>query len=168
MRPIHSPIVRRCGVRIVILAVFLVMACDGGDDADLTIGYSANGAYAHASLFRATIHQRGMPRVIDGPSMQKYVDEPGAIIAGRSHIPLRAGDEVTVEISLDTPSGPSVGRVAWTPQKDWDYGVSVVVDTLRPEGICFNVVQAIALPATSATADTLFIAQLGLPKNAIC
>jgi hypothetical protein len=151
------------------VASIAIAACDGGHDPTLSIGFSAIGSYADASRFRATVYQLGFPRVIDGPSMLKYVDEPDAIIASRSHIRLRSGSEVTVDVALQTSAGPATARLAWTPQRDWDYGVEALVDTHRPQGFCVNIVQAIPLPpASGVPADTLFIVQSGLPTGAVC
>jgi hypothetical protein len=133
------------------------------------LGFDAHGEYADPSLFRATITQRGMTRVFDGSSMRVRNNPSGYVSAGRDDIPLRAGAEVIVGISLQTPSGPVSSQVVWTPQDDWLYGVAAIVSTNRPVGFCFNVVHATALPgAVGAPADTLFIVHSGLPKDAIC
>ena len=169
MRAFRRARLGQYGRCVLIVASIAIAACDGGHDPTLAIGFSAEGPYADASRFRATVYQLGLPYIVDGPSMLKYVDEPDAIIANRSHILLRSGSEVTVDITLETSAGPATARVAWTPQRDWDYGVDAVVDTHRPQGFCFNIVQAIPLPAASGQpVDTLFIAQSGLPKGAVC
>lgn len=165
MKPSAKPYVLAIGFTLLAASV---TACNGGHDPGLTIGFSAEGQYANASRFRATVHQGGAVRVIDGASMFKYVEEPDAIIASRSHIGLRPNSEVSVDITLETTAAPATARVTWTPQRDWEYGVDAVVDAHRPQGFCFHIVQAIPLPSESGATDTLFIAQSGLPKGAVC
>jgi hypothetical protein len=70
---------------------------------------------------------------------------------------------------VETSSGTVRGRVEWTPQEDWEYGVTAFVDSMPPLGFCFRVVQAVPLPVVSgATADTLYMIHAGVPTGAIC
>jgi hypothetical protein len=72
-------------------------------------------------------------------------------------------------VIVGTSNGSVTGRVAWTPQEDWQYGVTAVVDTIRPQGFCFHITQVTPLPASpGATADTLFMIHGGVPKGAVC
>ena len=69
---------------------------------------------------------------------------------------------------VETSGGTVAGRVEWTPQEDWEYGVTAFVDSMRPLGFCFRVAQAVPLPvASGATPDTLYMLHSGVGKGAI-
>ena len=144
-------------------------ACGTGPYARLQLGYSAPGQYASTSLYRADVAQSGYSQVVHGSSMQSQALPSGYLSATSRAIRLRAGDAATVNVHLALPTGEVTEAVTWTPQEDWQYGVTAVVATHRPQGFCLSIVHARPLPATlNSTADTLFILQGGLPKGAVC
>ena len=101
--------------------------------------------------------------------MQSQALPSGYLSATSGDIRLRAGDPVRVNVHLELATGDVTEAVTWTPQEDWEYGVSAVVATHRPAGFCSSTVHARPLPATlTSTADTLFVLQSGLPKGAVC
>jgi hypothetical protein len=137
--------------------------------AALQLGYSASGQYASASLYRADITQGGLSQTVHGLSMQSEALPSGYLSATSDDIRLRAGEAATVKVHLELATAEVTEIVSWTPQEDWQYGVTSVVATHRPQGFCFSIVHATPLPATAnSTADTLFILQGGLPKGAVC
>ena len=101
--------------------------------------------------------------------MQSQALPSGYLSATSDDIRLLAGEAATVNVHLDLATGEVTEAVTWTPQEDWQYGVTSVVAMHRPQGLCFSIVHATPLPATpNITADTLFILQGGLPKGAVC
>ena len=101
--------------------------------------------------------------------MQSEALPSGYLSATSGDIHLRAGEAATVNVHLELATGEVTEAVTWTPQEDWQYGVTAVVSTRRPQGFCVSIVQAKPLPATpNSTADTLFVLQGGAPKGAVC
>ena len=150
------------------ISVALAAGC-AGPEAKLGVSVNAHGTYAEASRYHLTITQGRLNRVIDGQSLQLSAQAPGYLAAAREGIRLSAGEPATVNIIVETSGGNAAGNVSWTPQENWEYGVAAFVDTHRPAGFCFNIVEAIALPAPAGAAvDTLYVLQSGLPKGAIC
>jgi len=168
MRESRIPGIFRSPRAVAAIAALICAACKV-PEATLGAGIEARGEYAEASRFRVLVTQGGISRVIDGASMRVHADAPGLFSAGREDITLRAGSPATVDVIVGTSSGSVTGRVAWTPQEDWQYGVTAVVDTIRPRGLCSQITQVTPLPAPlGATADTLFMIHAGLPKEAVC
>jgi hypothetical protein len=154
---------------VALITVLGGSSCRTAPAARLQLGYSASGQFASTTLFRADITQGGRSRVVRGSSMQSQALPSGYLSATSDDIPLRAGDAVTVNVHLALVTGEVTEGVTWTPQQDWQYGLTAVVATHRPQGFCFSIPHARSLPATaSSTADTLFVLQSGLPKGAVC
>lgn len=150
------------------ISAVLAAAC-AGPEAKLGVSVNAHGAYAEASRYHVTITQGPLNRVIDGQTLHVSAQAPGYLAAGREGIRLSAGEPATVNIIVETSTGTAAGSASWTPQENWEYGVAAFVDTHRPAGFCFKIVEAIPLPAPAAAAvDTLYILQSGLPKGAVC
>jgi hypothetical protein len=156
--------------RIAAISVTLASAaCSGSPEAQLSLGFNARGEYATAAHFHADVSQGGQVRIIRGASMQVVAQSSGNLAATADDVRLRAGEPVTVDVHLESAAGNVTERVTWTPQEDWRYGVTAVVDTRRPQGFCFRLAHVTPLPtAAGGIADTLFVLQLGLPKGATC
>ena len=137
--------------------------------ATLSLGFDARGPYAAAARFHAVVTQGVYTRVARGTSMRVVAQGPGSFTATTGNLPLGAGEPATVEVHLESAAGDVTERATWTPQEEWEYGVTAVVDSRRPQGFCFRVAHATPLPSdASASTDTLFVLQSGLPKGAIC
>jgi hypothetical protein len=156
--------------RIAAISVTLASAaCSSSPEAQLSLGFNARGEYATAAHFHADVSQGGQVRIIRGTSMQVIAQASEDLAATADDIRLRAGEPVTVDVHLEGAAGNVTERVTWTPQEDWRYGVTAVVDRRRPQGFCFRLAHVTPLPTTPGNiADTLFVLQLGLPKGATC
>lgn len=144
-------------------------ACSSNPEAHLSLGFDASGEYATAEHFFADVAQGGQSQVVRGTSMRVVAQASDYIAATKDGIRLRAGVPVTVDVHLESQAGSVTERVTWTPQEDWEYGVTAVVDRRRPQGFCFRVEHVTPLPMVAGNgADTLFVLQLGLPKGASC
>lgn len=155
--------------RIAAIAAALASAACSKPDAKLSLGFDARGQYAAAARFHAVVTQGMHTRVVRGTSMRVMAQAPGYFVATTEDLRLGPGEPVTVDLHLESAAGNVTERVTWTPQEDWEYGVTAVVDSRRPQGICFGIAHVAPLPPGVAnSADTLFVLQSGLPKGAIC
>lgn len=168
MRLPRAPRLARIPKALALAAALASAACKA-TEAKLGAEINAHGEYAEPARFHLVLTQGGRSRAIDPSSMRVDVMAPGYFSAGRDDIPLTPGTPATVEALVETASGTVAGRVAWTPQEDWEYGVTAFVDSMPPLGFCFRVVQAVPLPVASGGApDTLYMLHSGMGKGAIC
>ena len=168
MRPSRTPIVCRIPAVFALAAALMSVACKA-PEARLGTEIDAHGDYADPSRFRMILTEGGVSRAIDLTSMHVDALAPGHFSASREGIVLSPGTPATVEALVETSSGIVRGRVEWTPQEDWEYGVTAFVDSMPPLGFCFHVAQAVPLPVGSgATPDTLYMLHYGVGKGAIC
>jgi hypothetical protein len=155
--------------RLLAAGVALLGAACKAPETKLDVGIDARGPYAEPSRYHVIVTQGGLSHAFDVSSMHVDAQVANSLSAGRDDIRLTPGTPVTVDVLVATASGNVAGRDAWTPREDVRYGVGAFVDTIRPRGFCFNIVQATPLPVISGTAvDTLFILHSGIGKGAIC
>ena len=146
------------------------LSCDSGPQARLEVGFDAHDDYASADVLEAWVAQDGNGWLLGPLSMKSHQTSSGHYTASTGSMSLEPGKEVTVGFTISATSGARpTETVTFTPREDWEYGVTAVIDTLRPVGLCVHVTKVHPLPAIgSGAADTLFILEAGLPRGAIC
>lgn len=147
-----------------------VGGCTAPNDATVSVGYDAVGAYADPALFHGELRQAGSVRVIDGPTMAVRNKGTGYYSGSRDGLGLITGKPATVQVSVTVATNTTVdATVTWTPEPRFGYGVSAIVRAHRPVGFCFATVTALPLPPRGGTSgDTLFFVQSGVPDGAVC
>ena len=83
-----------------------------------------------------------------------------------------ATGHAAVRFSLVTATHDTLGTslLSFDLAPRWDYGISGMVGTIRPAGVCTPDVTPVTLHRSdgSASSDTLFVYLAGLPRGAIC